>query len=241
MDKFKSVRDFLKNSSSFQYLEQYSTDKRIAATSISGQNFTTLFRDFADDVLLEFELIIDPVYINLYTYGQIADSVGRMGVFLMAPRPTESQTTKILLRKLVSLRLLTNPEEIDAELKTFCFAIDVAMRYAEKLEAVNYLSKVDISMWNDVDLQFTDIEHLVERRAIAYVDWDHFIDTVASISEDDLSDDYKAEIIKILVACKEFERINDHLVIQEVIGSLLRLLEEMDGKPKAKPKDYNIN
>lgn len=241
MNKFKAIHECLKKSTSFHYLEDYCTENKITAMSLSRDNFTIMLRPLFEDVLLDFELIVDPVYLSLYTYGSIADAVGRLGVFLSAPRPTESGTTKILLRKVISLRLLGTDDEIEAELKTFCYAIDVAMRYMERLEVAVHLPNVDISMWEGVDLQFTDIGHIVERRAIAYPDWDHFIDTIISISDDELPEDYKEEIIKIMVACKEFERVNDHLKLPEVIGPLVGMLEELDGKPKPKRKNYDIN
>jgi len=241
MSKFKVIHEHLKNSSSFHYLDDFSTENKITVLSMSRDSFTVMLRPLFDDVLLDFELITDPTYVSLYTYGSLADAVGRLGVFLSAPLPTEAGTTKILLRKVISLKLLSTDAEIEAELKTFCYAIDVAMRYMERLQVAFYLPRVDVSMWEGVDLQFTDIGHIVERRAIAYVDWNHFIDTIVSISEDELSDAHKEEILKIMTACKEFERVNDHLKLAEVVGPLLGMLEELGDKPKPKKKNYDIN
>lgn len=241
MSKFKVIHEHLKNSSSFHYLDDFSTENKITVLSMSRDSFTVMLRPLFDDVLLDFELITDPTYLSLYTYGSLADAVGRLGVFLSAPTPTEAGTTKILLRKVISLKLLSTDAEIEAELKTFCYAIDVAMRYMERLEVAFHLPRVDVSMWEGVDLQFTDIGHIVERRAIAYVDWDHFIDTIVSVSEDELSDDHKEEILKIMNACKDFERVNDHLKLPEVISPLLGMLEELGDRPKPKRKNYDVN
>jgi hypothetical protein len=106
----------------------------------------------------------------------------------------------------------------------------------DKLEKVNQLPNTDVSMWEGIDLDFTDIDRLVERQVTAYIDWEHFVDSIIDI---DISDEHRDGLARIAIACKEFEDANPHLVIQEVIDSLLTLLEDLADKPA--PDDYEIN
>lgn len=232
----QKIRDFVKNSSHFHYLEEYSTDDKIVAMSLSGHAFSAQYRDSADEIVLEFDLIAAPQYISLYTYGQLADTVGRMGLCLSAPRATEMRTCKITMRKSVPLKSIYTLKDLETEMNTFCFAVDCATKYMDKLEKVNQLPNTDVSMWEGIDIDFTDIDRLVERQVTAYIDWEHFVDSIIDI---DISDEHRDGLARIAIACKEFEDANPHLVIQEVIDSLLTLLEDLADKPA--PDDYEIN
>lgn len=236
MDNSIRIRDLIKNSLLFHYLEEYSTDNRTVAMSMSGHVFSSQYRASLDEITLEFDLIAPPKYINLYTYGQIADTVGRMGLCLSAPRATEMRTCKITMRKSVSCKLICDIKELETEINTFCFAVDCATKYIDKLDQANQLPNVDVSMWEGIDTEFTDIDRLIERHVTAYIDWDHFIDSVSDI---DISDEHRESLVLIAIACKEFEDANPHLVIQEVADSLLTLLDELADKPA--PNDYEIN
>jgi uncharacterized protein with von Willebrand factor type A (vWA) domain len=127
-------------------------------------------------------------------------------------------------------------EDVEREINLFCFAVDSVTKYLNQVIKSNDLDNVDISMWTGIDTDFTNIDRMVERAAVSYVSWEHFIDSIADV---DLPDEYKDKLVQIMQTCKEFEEANPHIVIQEVVDSLLALVDETAEKPE--PKDYEIN
>lgn len=236
MEHVLRIESLLRASSLFHAIEEFSTQTHLAISSLSGHAIGLSYATATDEVVLEYDLVLQPSYVNLYTYGKLADIAGRLGAVLQAPTPTEFHTCKIGMRKRIGTSLMQTLSDVESQINIFCFAADSATTYFSKVAESHMLPNVDISMWEGVDLNFTNIDRLVERRSTAYVDWQAIVDTVAEL---DIPDEYKDGMADIAHRCQLFEEANPHLVLAEIIDPLLGLLEEMDQRPP--PNNYDVN
>jgi len=236
MSKTSKISEMLKESSAFHFLEEESSSHTWVLLSLSGQAIRIYNKPSSEEIVAEFEVITSPQLITLYTYSQMSDTCGILGVHLTAPRPVDGNMCRFYLKKVISHKLIRELSDLDAELKTFCFAAECAEKYIEKLHVQSQLPNVDVSMWEGVDIQFTDIDRIVEKKSITYLDWDEFAETIFEI---EMPEDHKEKLVSIIYACKKFEELNPHLNLQEVIDPLLLLLEELADRPT--PKEFEVN
>ena len=236
MSDTNKILKILRESISFHYLEDASTENLWVVLSLAGHGFRIHNKPSFKEVMAEFEIHLPAQVLSLYTYGQMVDACGRLGACLTAPRPADGSVSKILLRKTISHRMLNDLGDLETELNTFCFAIECIEKYLGRLDDQSELPNVDVSMWTGVDINFTDIDKMVERKSIQYSDWDEFAETIFAL---DLPEEHREKLVQIIYACKEFEEANPHLVLQEVIDPLLILLEELEDRPA--PKTFEVN
>jgi len=236
MEHVLRIESLLRASSLFHTMEDFSTQNHLVVTSLSGHAIGVSYAIMTDEIVLDYDLMLQPTYVNLYSLGKLSGLAANLGVSVQAPQPTESRTTKIGLRKRISPILLQTLQEVESAINIFCFAVDSASEYFQRVAVAHTLPNVDISMWEGVDLNFTNIDRLVERKAITYLDWRALAETVAEL---DIPDEYIEGMVDIANRCQLFEEANPHLTLAEVVDPLLALLEERDDLPP--PSNYDVN
>lgn len=236
MENILKIESLLRASRSFHVVEDSFNGNEIIITSLTGQAVALSYARSTDEIVLHYYLILQPGYVSLYTYGRLAEMSGKLGLTLQAPAPTELRTCKIGMQKRVHFSLMQTLQEVESNINIFCFAVDNATSYFKKVAEAHEMPNVDVSMWDGVDLNFTNIDRLVERCATAYKDWSDLAETV---SELDIPEELKEGMIDIANRCQLFEEANPHLRLAEVVDPLLALLEEIDDRPP--PKNYDVN
>jgi hypothetical protein len=236
MEHVLRIESLLRASSLFHTMEDVSTQNHLVITSLSGHAVGLSYVIMTDEIVLDYDLVLQPTYVNLYTLGKLCDLATNLGVSVQSPRPTEMRTTKVGLRRRVSPVLLQTLQDVESAINIFCFAVDSASEYFQRVAVSHTLPNVDISMWEGVDLNFTNIDRLTERKAITYTDWRALAETVAEL---DIPDEYIEGMVDIANRCQLFEEANPHLPIAQVVDPLLALLEEMDERPP--PNSYDVN
>jgi hypothetical protein len=236
MEHVLRIESLLRASELFHTMEDASTKHHLVVTSLSGHAVGVSYAAMTDEIVLDYDLVVQPSYVNLYTFGRLNNIVSGLGVLLQSPVPTDSRTSRIGLRRRLHTSLLGTLQDVESSINIFCFAVDSATEYFQRVATAHTLPNVDISMWEGVDLNFTNIDRLVERKVVTYVDWRSLAETVAAL---DIPDEYIEGMVDIANRCQLFEEANPHLVLAEIVDPLLALLEEMEDRPP--PSNYDVN
>lgn len=182
--------------------------------SIGGEAFE-LTLDQQADLQISVSLVITATeVINISVFREIAELLGERGCSLIAAKPIGGRQMRLVVGRKIAAKYLAKLADLETEMAIVDLASAAVLSLLQRVAEAASLDFVDLSMFAGIDLDQFEIVELLHRRFFEFTSWEEMCAAARDTMDDRAAAD---EVVRQLLAFKEFERKNPHINLAEVV------------------------
>lgn len=171
-----------------------------------NDDVTAVISKEGDAVRLESSLVFDAEILNMKTYGDIANIAFTGEMPITGIIPAGNGNVKIYISRIALRHQLKSMKPILDDFKSGMMCIK---KYIDLRENVTKYPMLDLSMFEEMDLNGFDPRAIGEKKEFVFGTWHNFVRSLMrSCESESLDYEVAKQMLAEIKACEEFERSN---------------------------------